>query len=99
MFLYVGFYYSCENSSNSTAFRMRSLSFPLVEMNEDMELDEIDSTQNTGKRDCQEVSGSQHADQTCDKAFTRDSNKLRNGVEYLAALNIAGIVATKSGQK
>lgn len=52
---------------------MRSLSFPLVEMNDDLELEEIDSTQNTGKRD-QEVRGSQHADWISYNALG-DSNK------------------------
>ena len=45
---------------------MRSLSFPLVEMNDDLELEEIDSTQNTGKR---KVRGSPHADWISDEAL------------------------------
>ena len=51
---------------------MRSLSFPLVEMNDDLELEEIDSAQRTGKRD-QEVGGSQHDDR---KKFKTNDNSI-----------------------
>ena len=49
---------------------MRSLSFPLVEMEDDLELEEIDSAQRTGKRD-QEVGDSQHDDR---KKFKTNDN-------------------------